>query len=106
MGVGVSMIKSEGGNGWREEEMLNYKVMVRKPIWQSLWKSKAYRIEHHTQPCAAQSQLCFQQQDSGDRVKASACHPHRKPPLTLPDPRGFFLPVILLPEADSKTEFG
>lgn len=100
------MIKREGGNGWREEEVLNYKVMVRKPIWQGIWKSKAYRIKHHTEQRTAQSQLCFQQQDSDDRVKASACHPHRKPPLTLPDPRGFFLPVILLPEADSKTEFG
>lgn len=39
------MIKSEGGNGWREREMLNYEVTVRKPIWQGVWKTEAYRIQ-------------------------------------------------------------
>lgn len=29
--------------------MLNYKVIVRKPIWQGMWKTKAYRIKYHVQ---------------------------------------------------------
>lgn len=45
----ILMIKSKAGNGWREGEMLNYKVMVRKPIWQGMWKTKAYRIKYHIQ---------------------------------------------------------
>lgn len=46
-GGGAQWSKVKGGNGWREEEMLNYKVMVRKPIWQGIWKSKAYSIRYH-----------------------------------------------------------
>jgi hypothetical protein len=49
----LPVIKSEAGNGWRKEEMLNYKVMVRKPIWQGIWKSKAYRLKSHMERCTA-----------------------------------------------------
>lgn len=41
--------KVKAGNGWRKGEMLNYKVMVRKPIWQGMWKTKASRIKCDTQ---------------------------------------------------------
>lgn len=51
--------KVKAGNGWREGEMLNYKVMVRKPIWQGRWKTQAYRIKYHIQQSTVQSLLCF-----------------------------------------------
>lgn len=99
-----SKVREETGGGKRK--CWTYKVMVRKPIWQGIWKSKAYRIKHHTQQSAAQSQLCFQQQDSDDRVKASACHPHRKPPLTLPTQEDFSFQLFFCLKQTPKRSLG
>ena len=82
--------------------MLNYKVMVRKPIWRGMWKTSTYRIKYHIQQCTAQRQLCFP-----NRTQMAGGRPapliHRGNHLEIPC-QACFLLVTLTAETDFQME--